>query len=89
MDFDFTAAPAPAATEPLALDGFDFGAPAEVPAEATEVPAEATEAAAEPAAGALDMMAGFQTEEVTTKEEVCWKFCLRAFERRRCESVPT
>ena len=82
MDCDFTAAPAPAATEPLALDGFDFGAPA-------EVPAEATEAAAQPAAGALDMMAGFQTEEVTTKEEVCWKFCLRAFERRRCESVPT
>ena len=66
--FDFTAAPAPATTEPLALDGFDFGAPA-APAEA-EAPAAEAPAAEEPAAPALDMMAGFQTEEVTTTEEV-------------------
>ena len=79
MDFDFTAAPAPAATEPLALDGFDFGAPAaEVPAEAAadasaELPAAGEPAAPAEATGALDMMAGFQTEEVVTTEEVGWK----------------
>ena len=62
--FDFTAAPAPAeAVAPL--DGFDFTAPAAPAAEEPAAPAEAEAEA--PAAGGLDMMAGFQTEEVAAE----------------------
>ena len=52
--FDFSASAAPAEVAPL-TGGFDFGAPAEEPAAA---------------GGALDMMAGFQTEELPAAEAV-------------------
>ena len=82
--FDFSASAAPAevapltggfdfgapAEEPAAAGGFDFGAPAEEPAAAGgfDFGAPAEEPAA--AGGALDMMAGFQTEELPAAEAV-------------------
>ena len=80
--FDFTAETPAAPTAPL--EGFDFGAPAETPAETlAETPAEPaaetpafdfTAAAEDPPQttpdNGLDMMAGFKTEEPTTTEQV-------------------